>query len=143
MVVFRIAFSVVCKEFYLKKRQISFILLSGFRERSWCHPERSCIPLGRIKQLVARGRYRYSQKVRDFIAEGFFDEEDLVHCILSATGIHKSERDELGQAVHGMKFVILGRDTHGRPFYTVGKVIRGAGGQFYFYISAHQADEDC
>ncbi len=51
--------------------------------------------------------------------------------------------DELGQAVHGMKYVIVGRDTHGRPFYTVDKVIRGAGGQFYFFISAHQAEEDC
>ncbi len=48
--------------------------------------------LGRIKQLVARGRYRYSRKVRDFIEEGFFDEEDLEHCILSATRIHKKER---------------------------------------------------
>lgn len=53
-----------------------------------------------------------------------------------------TERDEFGQAVHRMKYVILGRDTHGRPFYTVGKVLRGPSGQFYFYITAHQADED-
>lgn len=95
--------------------------------------------LEEIKQLVAQRRYRYSRKVRDLIEEGFFDEEDLVHCILSATKIHKRERDELGQAVHGMKYVILGRDTHGRLFYTAGKVIQGSKGQFYFYITAHQA----
>jgi hypothetical protein len=41
-----------------------------------------------------------------------------------------------------MKYVILGRDTHGRPFYTVGKVLRGPTGQFYFYLTAHQADAD-
>lgn len=93
--------------------------------------------LGEIQQLVARRRYRYSRKVRDFIEDGYFDEEDLVHCILSATTIHKRERDELGQAVHRMKYVILGRDTHGRPFYTVGKVLRGSTGQFYFYLTAH------
>jgi len=98
--------------------------------------------LGEIQQLVARRRYRYSRKVRDFIEDGYFDEEDLVHCILSAASIHKRERDELGQAVHRMKYVILGRDTHGRPFYTVGKVLRGPTGQFYFYLTAHQADAD-
>ena len=41
-----------------------------------------------------------------------------------------------------MKYVIVGRDTHGRPFYTVGKVVQGSEGQFYFYITAHQADEE-
>jgi hypothetical protein len=60
----------------------------------------------------------------------------------SATSIYKAERDELGQAVHGMKYVILGRDTHGRPFYTVGKALRGPAGRIYFYLTAHQADGD-
>ena len=99
--------------------------------------------LAEIQQLVARRQYRYSEKVRDLIEEGFFDEEDCVHCILSATRIHKSEWDELGQAVHGMKYIILGRDTRGRPFYTVGKGIQGPRGRLYFYITAHQADADC
>jgi hypothetical protein len=99
------------------------------------------VTLEEIQQLVAQRRYQYSRKVRDFIEEGFFDEIDLVHCVLSATRIHKRERDELGQAVHGMKYVILGRDTHGRPFYTVGKGIQGSRGQLYFYITAHQADD--
>ena len=97
--------------------------------------------LEEIKLFVAQGAYRYGAKVRECIEEGFFDEEDLVHCILSATRIRKKEKDELGQAVHGMKYVILGRDTHGRPFYTVGKGILGAQGKLYFFISAHQADD--
>ena len=95
-----------------------------------------------IKLLVEQGFYHYSKKVREAIEEGFYDERDLESCILSATKIHKKEKDELGQAVHGMKYIILGRDTHGHPFYTVGKVIQGAGGKLYYYISAHQADYD-
>ncbi len=98
--------------------------------------------LKEIKLLVEKGLYHYSEKVRKSIEEGFFDERDLETCILSATKIHKKEKDELGQAVHGMKYVILGRDTHGRPFYTVGKVVQGAEGKLYFYISAHQVNFD-
>jgi len=97
--------------------------------------------LEEIQRLVAQGRYQYSRKVRDFIEEGFFDVEDLVHSILSATEVHKKERDELRQAVHEMKYVILGKDTHGQPFYTAGKVLQNPKGYFYFYITAHQADE--
>ncbi len=98
--------------------------------------------LEEIKNLVAQGRYRYSRKVRELIEDGFFDEEDLVHCILTAANVHKKERDELGEAIHGMKQVIVGRDRYGRPFYTVGKVVTGPEGRLYFYITAHQLDED-
>jgi len=98
--------------------------------------------LEEIKLLVEQGFYHYSKKVREEIEEGFFDERDLESCILSATKIHKKEKDELGQAVHGMKYVILGRDAHGRPFYTVGKVILGANGKLFFFISAHQAGDN-
>lgn len=98
--------------------------------------------LEEIKQLVAQRRYHYSRKVRDFIEDGFYEEEDLVHCVLSAKEIHKKERDETGQSVYGTKYVIRGRDTHGRPFYTVGKVVQGPDGRLYFFITAHQADED-
>jgi hypothetical protein len=131
----------------LKNSKIFYIILqSPYRTRAQgkkgFQPERLWMTLEEIKQLVARRRYQYSRKVRDFIEDGFFDEEDLVHCILSATRIHKSERDELGQAIHGMKYVILGRDIHGRLFYTVGKGIQAPGGRLYFYITAHQADAD-
>jgi hypothetical protein len=96
--------------------------------------------LEEIKFLVAQKSYRYSRKVQDAIEEGFFDLGDLEQCILSATRIQKKEKDELKEAVHGTKYMILGRDTHGRPFYTVGKVVKGAGGRLYFFISAHTAD---
>ncbi len=97
--------------------------------------------LEEIKQLVAQGRYQYSKKVQDLIEEGFFAPEDMVHCILSAIQIYKKERDELGEAVHRMKYVILGKDTHGQLFYTAGKVRQSPDGYLYFYITAHPADE--
>lgn len=97
--------------------------------------------LKEIKQLIVRKKYDYSQKVRDSIEDGFFEEEDMEQCILSATRIYKKEKDELGQAVDGMKYVILGKDTHGQLFYSVGKVLSGINGRIYFYISAHEADE--
>ena len=75
--------------------------------------------LEEIKQLVAQQRYSVFEESLDFIEDGFFEETDLEHCILFATKIHKSERDEFGQAIHGMKHVILGTDTHGQLFYTV------------------------
>lgn len=97
------------------------------------------MPLREIQRLVEHGQYRYSRKVEERIEDGYFDEDDLDHCILSAQRISKRERDELGNAIHGMKYVILGRDTHGRPFYTAGKMLRSQRGRLYFFITAHQA----
>lgn len=98
--------------------------------------------LDEIKKLVGAGNYRYSSKVHDRLSEGEFDLEDLVHCVLSATEIYKKERDEKRESVHGMKYVIIGRDTYGRQFYTAGKVVTGAGGRYYFYITAHECGEE-
>ena len=97
------------------------------------------MPLREIQRLVEHGQYRYSRKVEELIEDGYFDEDDLEHCILSAQRIYKRERDELGNAIHGMKYVILGRDTHGRRLYTVGKMLRAQRGRLYFFITAHQA----
>ena len=94
----------------------------------------------RIRALVDQGKYDYSDKVRDSIEEGFFEEEDLECCILTAVRVQKRETDELGQALDGHKYTIIGRDTHGRPFYTCGKILEGVSGQLYYYITAHQAD---
>ena len=41
-----------------------------------------------------------------------------------------------------MKYMIIGKDTHGRLFYTARKVRSTKNGRFYFYITAHQADEE-
>lgn len=93
-----------------------------------------------IQHLVATGRYRYSQKVRTLMEEGWFDEDDLVSCVLSAARIHKRAQDEFQQSRDNLKYVLIGRDTYGRPFYTAGKILTGSQGQIYFFITAHQAD---
>jgi len=92
-----------------------------------------------IKELVSNGLYHYSYKIRSFIEEGWFQEEDLEHCIETAVNIHKVEEDELKTAVDGKKYTILGRDTQGQPFYTCGKIILGKEGRVYFFITAHEA----
>lgn len=97
--------------------------------------------LEEIKRLVTCGHFRYSEKIRESIEDGLFEEEDLVHSVLSATEIQKKERDERREAVHRMKYVILGRDVHGRLLYTVGKVVQRPDGQLYSFITARQADE--
>ncbi len=91
-----------------------------------------------IKALIAARRYHYSNTVRDFIEEGDFSEEDLERCILSATEIQKAEEDELGLAIDGQKYTILGADTLGQSFYTRGKIIRNEQEQLYFFITAHE-----
>ena len=70
----------------------------------------------------------------------WFSEEDLIHCIAYATQIYKEERDELHQAVDGYKYTIIGSDSTGHRFYTTGKVLRDYLGQYYFFITAHEAD---
>ena len=93
-----------------------------------------------IQRLVTQGEYELSHKVYILVEEGLFDEADLVECVMTAPGICKKERDEKGGSVDGLKYVNIGTDTRGRPFYTVGKVARDATGKFYFYITAHAAD---
>lgn len=96
--------------------------------------------LNDIKTLIGRKQYLISSKVEDLIEDGYFSEADLEHCIFTATRVYKRERDELKQAVDGMKYVIIGRDTHGHLFYTAGKVVRSYTGRSYFFITAHHAE---
>ncbi len=94
-----------------------------------------------IKELVSCREYQYSKKVQGFIEEGDFDLEDMERCILSASAIHKVEPDELGTAVDGCKYTIIGLDTQGRSFYTCGKLIRSSESQkLYFFITAHEEE---
>ncbi len=96
--------------------------------------------LDEIKQLVLTDKYDYSAKVRGMMEDGWFSEEDLEACICSATSIYKRERDELGTAVDGFKYVVYGRDTGGCLFYTCGKVKKDDAGKLYFFITAREAN---
>ena len=68
-----------------------------------------------IKELVMNGDYHYSNKVREYVEEGWYQEEDLEQCICTATRIHRVEDDELKTAFDGKKYTILGRDSQGAP----------------------------
>ncbi len=93
-----------------------------------------------IQLLILKGRYNYSNKVRTFMEEGWYSEEDLEHCISTSKKIYKRERDESGTSIDGLKYVIFGKDTHGCEFYTCGKVKKDNEGKLYFFITAHKAD---
>ncbi len=96
--------------------------------------------LEEIQLLVLNRRYHFSGKVRTFIEDGWYTEEDLECCILTATEIYKEEKDELKGSVDGKKYVIIGKDTYGERFYTCGKVKKDNDGKLYFFITAHKAD---
>ena len=92
-----------------------------------------------IKELVMNGDYHYSTKIREYVEEGWYQEDDLEHCICTATHIHKVEDDELKTSVDGKKYTILGRDNQGEPFYTCGKIILSRNNRKYFFITAHES----
>ena len=95
--------------------------------------------LDAIKGLVAAGAFHFSTKVQSFIEDGWFRLEDIERCIMSAKGIDKTEVDELGTAVDGWKYTILGTDGEGYRFYTCGKIIADANNErLYFFITAHE-----
>ena len=92
-----------------------------------------------IKRLVERGEWDYSEKVRTKIESGEFYEEDIEACIASAQRVQKREVDERGTSLSGYKYVVVGRNRSGRPFYTAGKPIGSDEGTVYFIITAHEA----
>jgi len=94
--------------------------------------------LSLIQDLIQQGRYDWSNKIDQLINEGWFDEEDLEVCILTGV-VQKTERDRRKNSVGNKIYVIIGRDTHGNPFYTVGKILKADDGNFYFFITAHEA----
>ena len=96
--------------------------------------------IAQIKRMIEEDNFQLSNKVDNLREDGTFSEDDIVQSILNANRIHKRERDELGKSVDGYKYTIIGRDTHGNPFYTAGKVLQDYLGNYYFVITAHQAD---
>ena len=93
--------------------------------------------LSLIQQLVREDKYDWSSHVNERIDNGQFDQTDLEACIASGS-VTKTERDRLRNSVGNTVYVIVGRDTHGRWFYTAGKIVRD-NGSIYFFITAHEA----
>jgi hypothetical protein len=93
--------------------------------------------LSLIQELVREDQYDWSHHVNEQIEDGQFDQADLEACIASGS-VTKTARDRLRHSVGNKVYIIVGRDTHGRPFYTAGKIVRG-NGYTYFFITAHEA----
>ncbi|MBI1928758.1 hypothetical protein HYR99_31495 [Candidatus Poribacteria bacterium] len=70
--------------------------------------------------------------------QGWFDEKDLEESIRTGV-VQKTEKDRFKNSVGNKVYVILGRDTHGKAFYTAGKILRSNEGKIYFFITAHEA----
>lgn len=90
-----------------------------------------------IQALVREDHYDWSQHVNERIEDGQFDQADLEACVASGS-VTKTTRDRLRHAVGNKVYTIVGRDTRGQPFYTVGKIVRD-NGSIYFFITAHEA----
>jgi hypothetical protein len=97
----------------------------------------SDVTLNKIQVLVQKQQYELSSHVRDSLAEGDFDIEDIEYSILYGTIVIR-QRDEIKVAIDGKKYVIAGPTKSGLPFETVGKVIHGYEEQVYFIITAYQ-----
>ena len=95
--------------------------------------------LAHIRALIEKTRFLLSRKSQDAHADGLFEIRDIAACI--STGyVHKVERDQLKDCVGNKKYVIIGLDTNGYMFYTVGKIIRTDSGYAYLIITARPAE---
>ena len=89
-----------------------------------------------IRQLIRSGDYDYTEKVRELMEEGWFDEEDIERCIETGE-VCKKQKDEMKNSVGCKKYTILGRDCAGASFYCAGKIVRGEEGKLFLVITAH------
>jgi hypothetical protein len=92
--------------------------------------------LAYVKYLVSKGRYALSPKAYGQHAEGYYELEDLENSICCGK-VHKTEKDERKECLGNKKYVIVGPDTHGYEFYSVGKIKPSDDGHIYYIITAH------
>lgn len=101
-------------------------------------PETMAGGLRHIRYLVAHKLYALSSKALSLIAEGYFELEDLENSICCGI-VTKIQKDEQNDCLGRKKYVIIGPDTHGYDFYSVGKIKLSADGHTYYVITAHSA----
>lgn len=89
-----------------------------------------------IRFLVMQRRYVLSSKAYKLHAGGYYELEDLESSICFGS-VQKTQKDEQAESVGNKKYVIVGPDTHGYDFYSVGKIKVSADGRTYYVITAH------
>ncbi len=95
-----------------------------------------------IRELVVTNSYHYSRKVSEALDRDEITTDDLKQCMISALGIRKVEKDDLGMAIDGRKYTIIGRGAFGQRVYTCGRLfLTPQGHRAYFFITAHEANE--
>jgi len=77
--------------------------------------------------------------VRELQSEGYFELEDLEHSIIHGT-VEKTESDEFQDSVGNKKYIIIGPDTCGYLFYSVGRIQNFDGSRMYVVITAHHSE---
>lgn len=92
-----------------------------------------------IRYLVAHQRYLFSEKAWELHSEGYFELEDF-ECSIVNGKVEKTELDEFQDSVGNKKYIILGPDTCGYLFYSVGKIQSFDGARVYVVITAHHAE---
>jgi hypothetical protein len=92
-----------------------------------------------IRELIGAQRYLLTEKAYDLLSQGYFELEDLEHSIEHGTLI-KTEKDEIEDSIGNKKYTIIGPDTAGYPFYTVGKIQKVGRSKKYLVITAHEAE---
>lgn len=80
-----------------------------------------------------------TEKAYELLSQGYFELEDLEHAVVHGTVI-KTQSDELKNSIGNKKYTIIGPDTCGYPFYTVGKIQRLRRSRIYLVITAHEAE---
>lgn len=98
-------------------------------------------PLVRIKRLVARRRFRFSEKALDELEADGLEKADAVESVLNAQTIQKVLRSRSSCRTSKEKLYVIESFSYtGTLIYTKGKIAREAGEEvFYFYISAKRA----
>ena len=92
-----------------------------------------------IRYLVANECYLVREKVLVLLSDGHFELEDL-ECSIVKGVLEKTESDEFRDSVGNKKYVIVGPDRCGYPFYSVGKIQSLDGSRIYLVITAHHAE---
>lgn len=96
----------------------------------------------RIKQLVARRRYRFSRKAADELEADGLERDDAVEAVLNAPMIQKiiRSRRRVRASSREKLYVIESFSYTGTLIYTKGKIAREAGQEvFYFFVSAKRS----
>jgi len=88
--------------------------------------------LKRIKGLIVRRRYRFSEKAADELAADGLEEADILESIVNADRIKKTMRSSVrpGEKL----YVIESPDYHGTLIYSKGKITREAGEEIYYVL---------